>query len=292
MSHLRSFGQYVLQLRPLKLWGGNSEVKLTQRQLNVLAVLVEADGRVVSKDAFFERVWSGSAVEESNLTQTIFLLRRALGTLPNGGAFIETIPRQGYRLSARAYHADPPSAGRPQLTVLQNGAHSSSDNDENKGNCESIESYALYILDPAGHVLTWKRGRRSGGGYRHREVLGKHHAIFFTPEDIEANAPERELSTADRLGLHVGEGWRLRRSGERFWASFAITAIRDHAGKLICFVKVVRDTTDQKRKDDALRQAKALLRHNTDKMVSALERSRGVRLSVSLGTDHLSNRRS
>lgn len=71
----------------------------------------------MTKDVFFKKVWHGAFVEEGNLTQTIFLLRKALGKLPDGGDYIETLSGYGYRLSPAAlthWHPLPESA--PKLT--------------------------------------------------------------------------------------------------------------------------------------------------------------------------------
>ncbi len=103
MRQVQEFGHYTLTLHPLRLLRGSEPLKLTQRKLETLALLVCARGETVSKEAFFEKVWGGSSVEDGNLTQTVFLLRKTLGKLPGGGEYIETMPRQGYRLAPEAF---------------------------------------------------------------------------------------------------------------------------------------------------------------------------------------------
>ena len=71
-----------------------------------LRLLVLKNGEVVSREEFLNSVWAGEFVEEGNLTQTVFLLRRALGKLDDGGEYIETVPRIGYRLAPRALAAN------------------------------------------------------------------------------------------------------------------------------------------------------------------------------------------
>lgn len=102
-QRLSHFGSYSLELDPPTLRRGLEVLKLPQRQMEILCLLVAAHGTPVPKAAFFEQVWSGSFVEEGNLTQTIFLLRRALGKLPDGGEYIETLPRLGYRIAPAAF---------------------------------------------------------------------------------------------------------------------------------------------------------------------------------------------
>lgn len=75
-------------------------VPLTQKAFEVLLVLVERRGGVVSKEELLEKVWPDTFVEESNLAQNIYTLRKALGQAPNGEGYIATVPRRGYRFAA------------------------------------------------------------------------------------------------------------------------------------------------------------------------------------------------
>jgi DNA-binding winged helix-turn-helix (wHTH) protein len=95
----QSFGDYVFAGVPKTLMRGKEVVNLPHRQLKLLAVLLDAKGEVVSREALMNAVWRDVTVEEHNLTQTVFLLRRSLGRLPSGRDYIETVPRRGYRLS-------------------------------------------------------------------------------------------------------------------------------------------------------------------------------------------------
>ena len=61
---------------------------------------------------------------------------------------------------------------------------------------ESVKDYAIFILDPGGHVLTWNPGAERIKGYRADEIIGKHFSIFYPPEDIAAGKTERELEIA------------------------------------------------------------------------------------------------
>jgi DNA-binding winged helix-turn-helix (wHTH) protein len=109
---LQHFGDFALALDPPTLRRGFEVLKLPHRQIEVLRLLVEAQGGAVPKSAFFEQIWSGSFVEEGNLTQTIFLLRRTLGRLPDGGEYIETLPRLGYRIAPAAFTLIQPATAK------------------------------------------------------------------------------------------------------------------------------------------------------------------------------------
>jgi TolB-like protein/DNA-binding winged helix-turn-helix (wHTH) protein/Tfp pilus assembly protein PilF len=84
----------------LRLPGGDS-VSLTNKAFNVLSLLVENSGKLVTKDVLMATVWEDSFVEEANLTQTISVLRKILGENPNQHRFIVTEPGKGYRFVAR-----------------------------------------------------------------------------------------------------------------------------------------------------------------------------------------------
>jgi diguanylate cyclase (GGDEF)-like protein/PAS domain S-box-containing protein len=138
---------------------------------------------------------------------------------------------------------------------------------------ESIEDYAIYMLDIAGHVVTWNRGAALNKGYSATEILGKHYRIFFVPEDVAADVPGRNLREAKKAGRFSGEGWRLRRDGQRFWAGFVVTAMRDANGKLTGFAKVTRDLTERKRHEDAMLAMETALREERDTLRAASESS-------------------
>jgi PAS domain S-box-containing protein len=112
---------------------------------------------------------------------------------------------------------------------------------------ESVQDYAIYMLDPQGRVLTWNAGARAIKGYAAEEVVGRHFSIFFTAPDLAAGVPARELDAAHRDGRAETEGWRVRKDGTLFWASVVITPVHDDAGVLRGFAKVTRDLTEQRR---------------------------------------------
>jgi PAS domain S-box-containing protein len=122
----------------------------------------------------------------------------------------------------------------------------------------SVRDYALYMLDPTGHVINWNPGAERIKGYREDEILGQSFSRFFTAEDRAAQKPARELEIANREGRFEDEGWRVRKDGTRFWANVVVTPIRDGSGGLAGFVKITRDLTDRrKQEDERLRLAQA-----------------------------------
>ncbi|MBI2390610.1 MAG: response regulator [Deltaproteobacteria bacterium] len=115
---------------------------------------------------------------------------------------------------------------------------------------DSVKDYAIYMLDPSGHVATWNEGARRIKGYAAGEILGKHLSVFYPPEDVEAGRPREVLQRALRDGRAEIEGFRVRKDGSRFWASTVITPMTDGAGRLHGFGHVTRDLTDRKRREE------------------------------------------
>jgi TolB-like protein/DNA-binding winged helix-turn-helix (wHTH) protein/Tfp pilus assembly protein PilF len=95
------FGEYRLDSENRKLFRQSGEiVPLTPRVFDLLLTLVENKERVVTKDELLKIVWADCIVEESNLSQSVFVLRKALGENSHNTRFIRTIPVQGYRFIA------------------------------------------------------------------------------------------------------------------------------------------------------------------------------------------------
>ncbi|MCC8364292.1 PAS domain S-box protein [Lysobacter sp. A6] len=112
---------------------------------------------------------------------------------------------------------------------------------------EGVRDYAIFMLDPEGHVASWNAGAQQTKGYGADEILGRHFSTFYPPEIARSGWPQRELEIALEEGRCEDEGWRVRKDGSRFWASVVITALRDEHGKHIGFSKVTRDLTDRRR---------------------------------------------
>jgi PAS domain S-box-containing protein len=129
---------------------------------------------------------------------------------------------------------------------------------------EAVQDYAIFMLDPEGHVSTWNTGAERIKGYKAAEIIGRHFACFFLEEDIRAGKPGQELKTAVERGRFEDESLRRRKDGSTFWANVIITPVRDETNKVIGFVKVTRDITDRMQKDKSLRDLTAHLLRTQD----------------------------
>jgi PAS domain S-box-containing protein len=125
---------------------------------------------------------------------------------------------------------------------------------------DRVLDYAIFALDPTGHILTWNSGAERLKQYRAEEIIGKHFSIFYPEADLAAGKPAWELEVALEEGQVEDEGWRIRKDGSRFWANVLITALRDDAGTHIGFAKVTRDLTERRAVEDALRRSEERFR--------------------------------
>jgi PAS domain S-box-containing protein len=102
------------------------------------------------------------------------------------------------------------------------------------------------MLDPNGFVESWNIGAARLMGYTAEEIIGLHHANWFTPEDRERDLPVRILQCALNHGRHEDEGWRMRKDGTRYWASVMTHKLQDSTGQHLGFIKVMRDVTKRR----------------------------------------------
>src|SRR6266849_11147315 len=100
MSNLYRFGQFVLDPGRRTLSRANSPISLTPKAFDVLLFLAQNPNRLVTKEELLQAVWADTFVEEGNLTQYIYYLRKALGDNSEDTRLIVTIARKGYQFTA------------------------------------------------------------------------------------------------------------------------------------------------------------------------------------------------
>src|SRR6185295_13226492 len=101
-KHYFEFGQFRVDLLTHRLVRNGEVVALQPKAFDTLVVLIQNRGQVVERPVLMKTLWPDSFVEEANLTQYVFTLRKALGDQPNGQPYIETVPRRGYFFAAAA----------------------------------------------------------------------------------------------------------------------------------------------------------------------------------------------
>ena len=111
---------------------------------------------------------------------------------------------------------------------------------------DSPTSHAIMFADVDGIIQLWNSGAERIFGYSDAEIVGKPAEVLFLPEEREAGAPKSEMEDALRQGCAGDFRWHVRKDGSQFWADGMIYPVRNRAGDLMGFVKILRDATEQK----------------------------------------------
>lgn len=136
-TRLYEFGAFRLDAIERVLWREGEMIVLPPKVFDTLWVLVKEEGRVVSKSELMEAIWANAAVEESNLSQNIYTLRRALGVDEQGRQFIETVPRRGYRFAVPVRLLDEASNNGATVANRANGANGTAVADDSQAFAEA-----------------------------------------------------------------------------------------------------------------------------------------------------------
>lgn len=117
---------------------------------------------------------------------------------------------------------------------------------------EGVRDYAIFMLDPEGHIVSWNPGVKRILGYEEAEFIGQPVSIIYTPEDIEQGVHQQEMKMAAAEGRAEDERWHIRRDGTRFWASGVVDPTYNGQGRLRGFSKVMRDITERKAAEERI----------------------------------------
>lgn len=125
---------------------------------------------------------------------------------------------------------------------------------------DNAASYAIFMVDAANLVTFWNRGAERMLGWTEAEVLGRNGSIFYSPDDVANGRPAIDLDKVLRNGRLEEEAWRVRRNGTEFLASVVVTALRERNDRLRGFALLIRDITEQRAAESALRASADHLR--------------------------------
>lgn len=117
---------------------------------------------------------------------------------------------------------------------------------------DAITDYAIIQLDIDGNVVRWCAGAEALLGYSANEVLDRPVSMFHIEEHRAGGLAEREVAAARESGRSEFEGWRVRKRGQLFWARVVLSPIRDEAGAITGFAKVIRDVTAEHRRTETM----------------------------------------
>src|ERR1700681_454351 len=122
-----------------------------------------------------------------------------------------------------------------------------------------VSEYAMFMLDPEGHFISWNAGVERLLGWSEEEWLGQHARMIFTPAEKAMEVCESEMRKALENGSATDIRWHRRKDGSEFFANGFMNVIYDDAGAVIGFVKILSDETARKQLQDSLSESNAAL---------------------------------
>ena len=132
----------------------------------------------------------------------------------------------------------------------------------------NIKDYAIFMIDPAGIIVSWNEGAAHIKGYSAGEMIGKHISVFYTKGELMTGEPQRSLQVAKENGRFETEGWRIRKNGDLFWANIIFTAVYDATGQLQGYTKITRDITERKKTQEQIAYMARLVEDTSDAVFS------------------------
>ena len=119
------FGTCILDVPNRQLISGNETVFLPQKTFNILCYFLENRSRVLTKEELLEEFWGVEYLEETNLAQQIYLIRKAIKNEETGETYVKTIRKYGYKFTADVRETHLPEKERPLSEKIQTNGNGS-----------------------------------------------------------------------------------------------------------------------------------------------------------------------
>jgi DNA-binding winged helix-turn-helix (wHTH) protein len=200
-------GEFFLDPANRLLRYGEAPVSLSPKAFDALVYLVRNPGRLLTRDELMQALWPDSYVEEGNLSVHIFQVRRALGTAADGRAYIQTVPKKGYRFNGEVKVLDPPDY---EMSPLINDGDSPELPAEENDSSRRSRSWMLFAAGAACLVaLTFVAARVIPKRQGARKASSPTRLTSFSPElsvSAAAISPDgRTLAYANPAGIFLEE---------------------------------------------------------------------------------------
>ncbi|MFI5906638.1 PAS domain S-box protein [Dactylosporangium sp. NPDC051541] len=151
---------------------------------------------------------------------------------------------------------------------------------------DGARDYAIYMLDPAGTIVSWSVNAERLNGYPSEETIGTSYACLFTADDQAGGRPERVLERAAERGRAELDGPQVRKDGTRFWAHGLVSAVRHPDGSVRGFVTVSQDVTERKQAEQVIERLNADLEQRIDERTADLREANAELESFSYSVSH------
>ncbi len=119
---------------------------------------------------------------------------------------------------------------------------------------DSLQDYSIFTLDKEFNINSWSSGSTKIFGYETDEVIGEPFDIIFTEEDLKRGVPKKEIETALKNGRATDNRWHITKDKSLFYAYGLVFPLTSFDGELLGYVKILRDLTDRKQSEDAIKK--------------------------------------
>lgn len=131
---------------------------------------------------------------------------------------------------------------------------------------DNLQDYAIFTTDKDLRINSWNAGSAKIFGYETQEVMGRHCELIFTDEDRKNDVPKLRIESALKEGKTSDQRWHLCKDGRTFFAYGLIFPLKNNEGELLGFIKILRDLTEKKKSEEAIKKyIKELEEINTHK---------------------------
>ncbi len=119
---------------------------------------------------------------------------------------------------------------------------------------DSLQDYSIFTLDKDYVINSWSSGAAKIFGYTTDEVIGESFDIIFTEEDLKNGVPKKEIEVALKEGRATDNRWHIAKDKSLFYAYGLVFPLTGIDGELLGYVKILRDLTERKQSEDAIKK--------------------------------------
>ena len=119
---------------------------------------------------------------------------------------------------------------------------------------DSLQDYSIFTLDKDFNINSWSSGSSKIFGYETDDVIGEPFDIIFTDEDLKSGIPKKEIETALKEGRATDNRWHITKDKKLFYAYGLVFPLIGLEGEMLGYVKILRDLTDRKQSEDAIKK--------------------------------------